>query len=299
MLDDNRNRYPEINSIAQTQANDSGYREHMREILSIPNENFFQLASEKVASILGVRYVFITECRDQPATRARTLAFWNNDQIVENINYQLDNTPCGKIMEGNTCHYSANIQKRFPKDQDLTSLNVSGYIATPIFGEDNLIVGQPIGLLAVLNQNPLVHTNKIKTILKIFGVKASLELERSDQEERIRYYDGILSTTDDLMAFVDTNYIYKAVSESYSTVFGKPINEIAGKSTLDLHSEGPFNENMKSSVDRSLKGQAANAEFWQCAPDGTDKCILSQHKPFCNAEGEIVGVVVASETLLN
>lgn len=446
MLDDSKNRDPEITSIAQTQANDSGYRAHMQEVLSIPSESFYHLATEKLASILGVRYVFIAECCDQPATRVRTLAFWNQDRIIENIIYPLDHTPCKKVMEGNTCYYPDSVQKHFPKDQDLIDLNVSGYIATPIFGESNLIVGhivamdtkpidldkskievlkgfairagrefeqtraqsmvdaltsgyhlplggdffqqltkiiadildvdfavmgkfdgyqknkiealaiyhrgefldsltysldgspcatvvgkqfetyatgvqdifpdftllktlgvdgyagtplfnsagQPIGLLAVLNEIPLVHIKKIKTILEIFGVRASLELERSDQEERIHYYDGILSTTDDMMAFVDKNYIYKAVSGSYSKVFGKPIDEIVGKSVMDLHGVEPFNKEMKLSLDTSLLGQAETSEFWRRAADGTDKCLLGQHKPFYNTNGEIVGVVVAA-----
>jgi diguanylate cyclase (GGDEF)-like protein/PAS domain S-box-containing protein len=449
MLDDSKSRDPEITSIAQMQTNDSGYREHMRDVLSISNENFFPLAAEKLASILGVRYVFITECCDEPTTRVRTLAFWNNDRIIGNINYPLDHTPCEKVLEGNTCYYPDNIQQHFPEDHDLVDLNVSGYIATPMFGDADIIVGhivamdtkpididqtkisvlkgfairagreveragiesmvdaltsgyhlplggdvfsqltkiiadvldvdyaiigkfdgyqdnkievlaifhrgelldpmtysldnspcatvvgkqseayatgvqrvfpdftllktlgadgyagtplfdsvgEPIGLLAVFNQHPLVHTKKIKAVLEIFGVRASLELERSDQEERIRYYDGILSTTDDLMAFVDKNYIYKAVSRSYSTVFGKPINEIVGKSVLDLHGEGPSYNETKSSLDRSFKGQTMSAEFWRPMADGTDKCILGQHKPFCNAKGEIVGAVIAARDI--
>lgn len=449
MLDDIKPRDPEINTIVQSQANDSSYREHMREALLIPSEGFFQIAVEKLASILGVKYVFIAECCDEPATRVRTLAFWNNDQVISNINYSLKHTPCEIVMAGNTCYYPDNIQKHFPKDQDLVDLNASGYIATPIFGEDNIIAGhivamdpnpididtsrlevlkgfairasreieqtrvesmidalttgyhlpiggdffqqltkitadilnvdfavmgkfdgfqenkidalaiyhrgefldpmtysldnspcatvigkqseiyatavqsifpdfallktlgvdgyagtplfdsasQPIGLLAVLNKNPLANSKKIKTILEIFGVRASLELERSSHEERIRYYDGILSTTDDLMAFVDKNYIYKAVSESYSTVFGKPINEIIGKSVIDLHGEESFNKEMKHSLDMSLKGQTMSAEFWRQAGDGTDICIFGQHKPFHNVEGEIVGIVVAARDI--
>ena len=449
MIVDGKPRNPEINPIVQSQFNDSGYREHMQEVLSIPSHNFFHLAAEKLASILAVKYVFITECCDEQATRVRTLAFWNHDRIVENINYPLVHTPCEKVMEGNTCYYPNNIQKYFPKDQDLVDLNASGYLATPFFSDGNVIVGhivamdtkpididesridvlkgfairssreveqagvksmidaltrgyhlplggeffnkltkiiadvldvdyaiigkvdgltdssikalaiynrgefldpieyelnnspcetvvgkkfeayatnvqkrfpefgllkalgidgyagtplfdsnqKPIGLLTVLNQKPLIHTGRMKTILETFGVRASLELERSYHEDRIRYYDSILSTTDVLMSFVDKNYIYKAVNQSYATVFNQSVEEIVGQSVLQLHGPEAFYNNIKISLDKSHNGEMESVEFWQHAADGSDQCILGQHKPFYDIEGEITGVVVAASDI--
>ena len=451
MLEDSNKRNPKITSIGPVQVNVSGYRAHMQEVLSIPGDSFLQVAVEKLATVLGVKYVFIAESCDHPTKRVRTLAFWNGDRIVDNISYSLSHTPCEKVIDGNTCYYPSNAQDHFPKDQDLVDLDVSGYVATPIFGEDNLIIGHivamdtgpvdidesdiemmqgfairagrtmeqgnnksmlnaltsgyhlplggdffqqltkiiadildidfavmgrfegyhenkisalaiyhrgefldpmtyslenspcatvvgkqfesydtdvqgifpdfsllsvlgadgyagtplfdsknvPIGLLAVLNQSPLIQPQKVKSILETFGIRAALELERASHEERIHYYDGILSTTDDLMALVDSDYVYKAVSKSYSTVFSKSIDEIVGKSVFDLHGEGGFYNETIQSLDKALSGQTVSSEFCRLLDNGSKLYLQGQHKPYYNAEGEVVGVVIAARDITN
>ena len=167
-------REPEINSIAQSQSNDSAYLAHMQEVLSIPSDNFFNVAVEKLASILGVRYVCITECCDEPATRVRTRAFWNHDQIIENINYPLIHSPCEKVIKGNTCYYPEGVQKFYPKDQDLVELNVSGYLATPIFNQESIIIGH----IVAMDPEPIDIDEASIEVLKGFAIRASGEAEQ-------------------------------------------------------------------------------------------------------------------------
>ena len=421
----------------------------LEEVFSISTENFFLLAAEKLANIVEVKYLLITECCNLPASRVRSLAFWADSSPRENITYLLENTPCNEVMEGNEVHYRDGIQQKFPLDQDLVDLDAIGYLGIPIYGEKGNVIGhiaaldtkpieisnwkvpilrtfanrcsieldrmqakhmvdaltagyhlpngrdffqqltkviadeldvdfavigrfielperkidslaiynrgkhldsmayslanspcetvvgkrseaypsgvqeifpefsllktldiegyvgtplfdstnKSIGLMAVLNQNPLDHPEKIKSILEIFGIRASLEIERSKNEENIRYYDAIFSTTDDLLSFVDKNYIYRAVNLSYTRKFGIPVDEITGLSVADLHGEEVFFQHIKDNLDESLKGNSVTSEFSRPGPDGQLIYIQGQHNPFYDINGEIVGVVVAARDI--
>ncbi len=49
-------------------------------------------------------------------------------------------------------------------------------------------------------------------------------------KDALRRYEGIVSTSKDFIAFVDADYRYQAISPSYLEAFGKPKEEIRGRS---------------------------------------------------------------------
>jgi formate hydrogenlyase transcriptional activator len=70
-----------------------------------------------LASALRVRYAFITDCDDQK--QAKALAFWIGDRFGQNFEFDIADTPCMKVLQGETCHYREGLQKLFPSIQAL------------------------------------------------------------------------------------------------------------------------------------------------------------------------------------
>ncbi|MGI0483954.1 adenylate/guanylate cyclase domain-containing protein [Pantanalinema rosaneae CENA516] len=138
--------------------------------------DFFQACVQHLAKILGVRYTFVTECANPQKNRVRTLAFWLHQDFAENLEYDLQGTPCQEvIMDGKYACYCDHLIERFPEDQDLATLQARSYAGIPLVSS----TGDIIGHIAVLDVQPMQeHDETRKLVLKIFAARAGAELER-------------------------------------------------------------------------------------------------------------------------
>jgi formate hydrogenlyase transcriptional activator len=149
---------------------------------AVTGKNFFASLVQHLASALRVRYAFITECRERPHRKARTLAFWQGDRLGDKVTYEIAETPCLKVLEGDTCYYPSGVQQLFPRDTDLVAMSAEGYLGIPLRAAS----GEVIGHLAVIDDKPMVETPQGLSMLNIFAARAGAELERQHAEEELR-----------------------------------------------------------------------------------------------------------------
>jgi PAS domain S-box-containing protein len=116
--------------------------------------------------------------------------------------------------------------------------------------------------------------------------------ERKRQEETLREYEHIVSSTSDLISFIDRDYVYQAVNESYLKAHQKEYAEIIGQSVADLHGREVFNKVIKNELDRCLAGEEIRYQEWFDYP-GIDRRFMDViYTPYFDASGEASGVVV-------
>lgn len=77
-----------------------------------------------------------------------------------------------------SCRYSAAI----PSRPITIRMGVEGYAGTPLFDS----AGSVIGLMVVMSRRPLNNPELVRSIVQIFAVRASAELERSRIEKTLR-----------------------------------------------------------------------------------------------------------------
>ena len=83
---------------------------------------------------------------------------------------------------------------------------------------------------------------------------------RSDKDtlsaiDILRIYERIVSVTEDRLAFVDRDYIYRAANESYLRAFSKKRQEVIGHTVAEVRGEKVFKETLKKHLDRCLNGE--------------------------------------------
>ena len=149
---------------------------------AVTGNDFFASLVRHLAATLGVSYAFITQCRGDNKMHARTLAFWMKDRLADNVEYDISQTPCLRVLAGEVCHYPAGIQQEFPNDPDLVSLQAESYLGIPLRN----FSGSVIGHLAVLDENPLPEVKQYESLLRIFAARAGAELERQYAEQELR-----------------------------------------------------------------------------------------------------------------
>ena len=149
---------------------------------AVTGGDFFSALVRHLASAIGVRYAFVTECTDQTKTRVRTLAFWNGESLADNIEYDLALTPCERVIEGDVCHHANNLQRLFPHDTPLVSMEAESFIGLPMCADS----GDIIGHLAVLDVKPMPNASHAMSVLSIFAARAGAELQRLKAEQELR-----------------------------------------------------------------------------------------------------------------
>ncbi len=150
-------------------------------------EAFFPQMTEQLAKVFEAKYTFVGLLDKNTPNTVRTIALCIDGEIVDNLSYDLEHTPCEHVM-GRTENYAAicahprDIQSLFPDNQMLVDLGVQSYIGAPLTDAQ----GDPIGLLVLMDDKPLKGTEEVENILTIFSTRAAAELERLHSEQALR-----------------------------------------------------------------------------------------------------------------
>jgi PAS domain S-box-containing protein len=144
-------------------------------------DSFFRAVARQLAQSLEVFYVCIDRLEGDGLT-ARTLAIWCDDHFEDNVSYALKDTPCGDVVGNTVCCFPRDVCQTFPRDAVLHTLQAESYLGITLWSHD----GRPIGLIAAIGRQPLKRRDFAEAMLKLVGVRASAELERSVAEEQLR-----------------------------------------------------------------------------------------------------------------
>jgi signal transduction histidine kinase len=150
--------------------------------VSVTGVDFFRSLVRSLAQALDVRYAFISECMNAPPTRVHSFAFWQGDEFGEEFEYDLQGTPCERIVGSNSYQcFPTQLQVLFPKDRDLVDMSAQSYAGIPLLTS----TGELLGHLAVLDDKPMDSTERNRAILEIFAARAAAEMERLQMEKAL------------------------------------------------------------------------------------------------------------------
>jgi PAS domain S-box-containing protein len=126
------------------------------------------------------------------------------------------------------------------------------------------------------------------------GVGVSRDITESKQAEAaLRRYEHIVAGTNDFMAFIDKDYTYQAINESYLQAFGKRREEIIGHTGEMLFGTEVFDTVLKPYQDRCLAGEEVFYETFLDFPLRGRRFMDVHYNPFREPDGSISGIVVS------
>lgn len=148
---------------------------------------FFQSLVRHLASSVKAKYAFVAEFRGETPPgerrgRARTLAYWFRDSIVENVEWDLAGTPCEDVVFGEFCHHASGVSRKFPTDEPLVQLGIDSYMGVPLRDSGGAVLGH----LAVFDDRPMPADPRRLFVFRIFAARATAELLRLQAEKRLR-----------------------------------------------------------------------------------------------------------------
>jgi PAS domain S-box-containing protein len=203
-------------------------------------EEFFQTLVRHLTRAVDAHYAFVAEfASPETNTRARTIAYWARDRIIENVEWTLAGTPCEDVVRGNLCHYPSGVRQKFPDDRPLVEWQIESYLGVPLCDP----AGKVLGHLAVFDERPMPQEPRKLLIFRIFAARAAAELARlhlewelRESEERLRdlYEEApIAYVKEDLQSrFISAN-------RAALRILGIKPEEVAGLAGLSLVPDTP------------------------------------------------------------
>ena len=190
-------------------------------------DNVFDSIVWHLAETLDVELAFIG--RYLPDHTVNTISIYSRGKIIENVTYGLDKTPCDGVVGKDYLFLPKDVQQLFPGDGMLASLDLEAYAGFPLYDSK----GIQQGLISIGSERPLKETYIIRSVLEIFSVRASAELERLEAEDKLRSSEELYrvifnSSVDGLLVFsesgqiIDVNPVFKMMhGYEGDTDFGK------------------------------------------------------------------------------
>ena len=120
-------------------------------------------------------------------------------------------------------------------------------------------------------------------------------VERSKLEETVdelQWYRSMATGSSDLMAFLDSEYTYKAVNQAYCDEHQRTRQEILGHTVAQVFGERAFERKLKRHLDCCLAGEHVTFDFWWDSPSRGRRHVEARYDPLFDDDGSVLGVVV-------
>ena len=156
---------------------------------SVTDQDFFRSFVFHLSPAIGVRYAFVGELVEGKTGLVRTLAVWAGHEYGENVSYEIQGTPCERVLsQGVSCFYPHGVQQQFPTDAFLSTIRAESYYGLPLLDRR----GRVLGLLAVMHDQPFSLLPGMEEMLIVFAARAGVELERKRTLGELRFSDQAL-----------------------------------------------------------------------------------------------------------
>jgi len=233
---------------------------------------------KKLTTIFGMRYCFIAECADENKTRLRTIAFVDGDIVLDNFEYNTNDSACQMMMEGNPYFIPEHAQLYFK-----AAKGIEAYVGAPIISPTT---GEILGHIAVTDPNPVTEEKNQTAILKIFASRIAAEMERFNAQkqlekknielaDRMKENEFYRFTIDHLREAVfwitDEGYIWQ-VNHTASELTGYTKDELLQKHVFELN-QSVQDRNWKQVWNRLTKEKKVIFDAVVQAKDGTLKDV--------------------------
>ncbi|MEQ1676115.1 MAG: sigma 54-interacting transcriptional regulator [Chitinophagaceae bacterium] len=167
-----------VRDIRQRKADEELLRTISESISSVTGEDYFRELTKFITGTLNVRYSMVVSCSNNEVTKLRMLSYVDRKEVLENIEYDTNGTPCEIVMQGKEFFCADKLDESFPKEKGIKS-----WVAVPIYSPSS---GKVIGNIAAFDKMPMLHEHNQLAILRIFAARAGAEIDRLIAEEKLK-----------------------------------------------------------------------------------------------------------------
>ena len=262
-------------------------------------ESFLHALTQYLAQIFRVDYVIIDKLGSD-ITQAETVALYVKGNVIPNILYDLDGTPCDGVANGKLCAHPKNVQQLFPDDHLLVEMQAESYVGLPLWNTN----GEVIGLIAVLDTKPMNDVSFITSILQLVATSVAAELERQRSEQillqREQQFRILAESLPSPVFRFDKNCNRIYMNPIAEKIIGKTAEELLYKKASD---SSPMNTEELKKAEKTIElvlktGQPKEEEvLFRVPATGEIYYFQNRYAPEFDANGNVVGVISISHDI--
>ena len=144
----------------------------------------------------------------------------------------------------------------------------------------------------------LGHLSTLEISGKPYWISVQQDItERKRAEEELFRYASIASSSSDMMAALDANFVYLATNEAYLAAFGMTRDEVVGHAVSEVVGEEFFETTIRPNAERCLEGNKVHYDNWFQFPVLGSRYMLITYSPHIGQDGEVKGFVVNAKDI--
>ncbi|MGF1459645.1 MAG: PAS domain S-box protein [Leptolyngbyaceae cyanobacterium] len=193
---------------------------------AVTGEAFFPVLARQLAETIGVEHLFIYQLNDNQALD--TLVYYGRLANAAELSPHTAGTPCELTLQQGFYCCPEHVQEQFPNDADLAWLNADSYVGVALMTS----AGEVIGEICAIHSQPIQNLDNAITLLRIFGARASAELERQQSTAALQAseanWHNILNNMPVLLDAINQEGIVTLWNQECERVTGYSAAEIVG-----------------------------------------------------------------------
>ena len=149
-------------------------------VLTKTGEAFLPAVVREVVRVFDASVTVIAELVG--GERLQTVAVWRDGAPAKDFEFAIEDTPCRDLPKRIPATFGANVKALFPADPLLQSVDAATYIAVPLIGTRDEVVGAMI----VITRHDLGRDPHEVALLDLLASRVAAELERMHAERDLQ-----------------------------------------------------------------------------------------------------------------
>ncbi len=259
-------------------------------VSAVTGSAFFRSLLKHLAQTLQTEYAFVGGFVDGRLDRIRTLSVHADGQVADNFEYELRGTPCEDVVRQAFCAHPEEVQKRYPRDRLLAEMGVQSYLGIPLFDSS----GHVMGLMAVMGRHRFRNVPLGESLLRIFAVRASAELERQQMVDQLatalKEIEHVTESIPDMLCMLDSDARLIRWNYNVEAATGRTRAELDRAPLIDLIAA----EERDTAFEATRRGLAEGVSEVEAHLQRKDGTSVPYHWRFASlkhSDGRVAGLV--------
>ncbi|SNT29981.1 PAS domain S-box-containing protein/diguanylate cyclase (GGDEF) domain-containing protein [Noviherbaspirillum humi] len=191
---------------------------------------FFEQLAGSMALAVGAQAGIIGRFLPGRPLRVRSLGAVADGAALEEFDYNIEGTPCERLLSAPQCVVSERAMEQFPDALRLHAFAAQAYVGLRL--DDS--AGQAIGLIYVLFREAVTELSFVTSTLRIFAARAAGEMERLEADARIRNQASLLDQAQDAIIVSGIDHHITYWNKGAERLYGWSAEEALGKDKAQL-----------------------------------------------------------------